>query len=156
MQVIDMLRFDAAVGMGTWKFVDDATGNYQEYTDLCTVQTTYTYALKDLFVGDMPQTGFALGATLTPMSGLKIQATMNYYDKNYYDWSPDAREMDAGGEADRAQVPSYSYQKVDLHVNYDLPEKLQVLKCLLSYMYSMLLMQYMFRMQDHSQLNTMG
>ena len=74
MQVIDMLRLDAAVGLGTWKFVDDAIGQYQEdeFNDAgqVTGQTTteYKYSLKDLFVGDMPQTSMALGVTLTPVS----------------------------------------------------------------------------------------
>ena len=158
MQVIDMLRLDAAVGMGTWKFVDDATGNYQEYTDSGTVQTTYTYALKDLFVGDMPQTGFALGATLTPMSGLSVQATMNYYDKNYSDWSPDAREMDAGGEADRAQVwMAPSYQKVDLHVNYDLPVEIAGTKMsAFLHVFNALDAIYVQDAVDHSQYNSWG
>ena len=158
MQVGSMLRFDAAVGMGTWKFVDDATGNYQEYTDSGTVQTTYTYALKDLFVGDMPQTGFALGATLTPMSGLSVQATMNYYDKNYSDWSPDAREMDAGGEADRAQVwMAPSYQKVDLHVNYDLPVEIAGTKMsAFLHVFNALDAVYVQDATDHSQYNSWG
>ena len=123
MQLIDMLRLDASLGMGTWKFVSDATGNYQEYTDSGAVQTTYTYALKDLYVGDMPQTGMSFGATLTPIAGLSVQALFNYYDKNYSDWSPGAREVDSGGEADREQVwmaPSYS--KLNLHVNFDLTD----------------------------------
>ena len=71
----------------------------------------------------MPQTGMAFGATLTPIAGLNIQALFNYYDKNYADWSPSAREYSGSdADADRAQVwmaPSYS--KLDLHVNYDLP-----------------------------------
>ena len=125
-QVVDMLRLNFSMGMGTWKFVDDATGDYQEnaYDSLGNVTglttTEYSYALKDLFVGDMPQTGMAFGATLTPIPGLSVQALFNYYDKNYADWSPASRELD--GDADRAQVwmaPSYS--KLDLHVNYDLP-----------------------------------
>ena len=120
-QVIDMLRLDFAASFGTWEFVDDASGNYQEYTETGTKQTTYTYALKDLYVGDMPQTGFVLGATITPMSGLMAQLVYNSYDKNYADWSPAAREV-KGGEADRAQVwmaPKYS--KMDFHASYNLP-----------------------------------
>ena len=120
-QVIDMLRLDFAASFGTWEFVDDASGNYQEYTETGTKQTTYTYALKDLYVGDMPQTGFVLGATLTPMSGLSAQLVYNSYDKNYADWSPAAREV-SGGEADRSQVwmaPKYS--KMDFHASYNLP-----------------------------------
>ena len=128
MQVIPMLLVNASVGMGTWKFVDNAKGNYQEneYDDAGNVTglktTEYEYALADLFVGDMPQTGMAFGATVTPISGLSIQGLMNYYDKNYSDWSPSAREVDSDGAADTDQVwmaPSYS--KLDLHVNYDLP-----------------------------------
>jgi len=122
MQVIDMLRLDAAAGFGTWKFVKDASGNYQEYTSEGIIQTTYSYALKDLYVGDMPQTTMALGATLTPISGLSVQALFNLYDNNYADWSPDSREIDSDGTADDEQVwmaPSYS--KLDVHINYVLP-----------------------------------
>jgi hypothetical protein len=120
-QVIDMLRLDFAASFGTWQFVDDASGNYQEYTETGTKQTTYTYALKDLYVGDMPQTGMVLGATLTPISGLNTQLVYNSYDKNYADWSPAAREV-KGGDADRSQVwmaPKYS--KMDFHAYYNLP-----------------------------------
>ena len=120
-QVIDMLRLDFAASFGTWEFVDDASGNYQEYTETGTKQTTYTYALKGLYVGDMPQTGFVLGATITPISGLMAQLVYNSYDKNYADWSPAAREV-KGGEADWAQVwmaPKYS--KMDFHASYNLP-----------------------------------
>lgn len=120
-QVIDMLRLDFAVSLGDWKFVDDAKGIYTDYSEETTTSTEYAYALKDLWVGDMPQTGFVLGATLSPMSGLRIQGVMNYYDKNYADWSPGAREI-TSGTADREQVwmaPKYS--KIDLHAYYNLP-----------------------------------
>ena len=68
-----MVRLDAAVSLGTWKFDGDADGKYQsnEYdedgnvTGLTT--TDYQYALDGLFVGDMPQTSYALGANITPM-----------------------------------------------------------------------------------------
>ena len=111
-----------------------------------------------IFVGDMPQTGFALGTTLTPMSGLSVQATMNYYDKNYSDWSPDAREMDAGGEADRAQVwMAPSYQKVDLHVNYDLPVEIAGTKMsAFLHVFNALDAVYVQDATDHSQYNSWG
>jgi iron complex outermembrane receptor protein len=109
-QVIDMLRLNAAVGLGTWNFVDDAIGQYQEdeFNDEGQVigqkTTEYRYALKDLSVGDMPQTSMALGATLTPISGLSVQTLFNYYDNNYSDWSPSGRAVmdwgDDGAEKD--------------------------------------------------------
>ena len=120
-QVIDILRLDFAASFGNWYFKDDATGNYQEYTDTGTKQTTYTYALKDLKVGDMPQTGMVFGATLTPIPGLKAQLVFNKYDNNYADWSPAAREVE-GGTADREQVwKAPGYSKMDLHAYYNLP-----------------------------------
>ena len=82
-QLIDMLRLDFAASFGNWKFVEDAKGTYTEYSDKGTVtQTQYEYALKDLWVGDMPQTGMVLGATVTPISGLRAQLIMHKYDKN--------------------------------------------------------------------------
>ena len=122
-QVMDMLRIDAAAGFGSWSFVDDASGTLKD--EAGNTLGEYNYALKDLKVGDSPQTSMALGLTLTPMEGLSLQTLVNYYDNNYSDWSPSAREYDEGGSPDREQVwmaPSYS--KVNLHINYDLPMQL--------------------------------
>jgi len=71
----------------------------------------------------MPQTSYALVGTLTPISGLKLQAVYNQYDKNYSDWSPGAREYDGSdADADREQVwQAPGYSKVDLHASYALP-----------------------------------
>lgn len=98
-QLIAMLRLDAAISLGTWKFVDDANGIYQEdeFNEegqvIGQTSTEYAYALSDLFVGDMPQTSFVLGITLTPMPGLKAQVLYNIYDNNYSDWGPDGRQV---------------------------------------------------------------
>ena len=158
MQVIDMLRLDAAAGLGTWKFVDDATGKYQEYTETGTEQTTYTYALKDLFVGDMPQTTMALGMTLNPIAGLSVQALFNYYDKNYSDWSPDAREVDSDGTADDEQVwMAPSYNKLDLHINYDLPVSIAGTKMtVFAHVFNALDAVYVQDATDNSQYNAYG
>ncbi|MBN4081274.1 TonB-dependent receptor [Caldithrix abyssi] len=123
-QVTYMLRFDVAASFGNWKFVDDAKGNYQEYTETGVKQTTYQYALKDLLVGDMPQTALIIGATLTPIPGLTVQGLFNWYDNNYADWSPAAREINSG-IADREQVwKAPGYNKIDLHAYYNLPMSL--------------------------------
>ena len=122
-QVVDMLRVDAAIGMGTWQFVEDADGELKDAGG--TSLGTYSYALKDLYVGDSPQTSMAFGLTLTPIPGLSIQSLLNYYDKHYSDWSPSSREYSEGDDVDREQVwmaPSFS--RLNLHVNYDLPFEL--------------------------------
>ena len=119
-QLIDMLRLDVALSFGDWSFVDDANGTYKDAAGVSLGE--YSYALKDLKVGDMPQTSYVAGVTLTPMSGLKIQALYNMYADNYSDWSPGDREIGDDGTADTDQVwmaPSYS--KLDVHINYVLP-----------------------------------
>ena len=120
---------DAIVSLGKWTFDGDAEGNYQEdeYNEdgqvIGQMTTPYSYALDGLYVGDMPQTSYALVATLTPIKGLQMSAVYNQYDNNYSDWSPNAREYDGSdADADREQVwmaPGYS--KVDLHASYKLP-----------------------------------
>ena len=128
-QVLDLLRLDAIVSVGTWKFDGDADGNYQEdeFNEdgqvIGQTTTPYTYALDGLFVGDQPQTSLALVGTVTPVKGLKLQAVYNQYDDNYSDWSPGAREYDGSDEdADREQVwEAPGYSKVDLHASYALP-----------------------------------
>ena len=123
-QVMDMLRLDMAAGFGDWYFDGDAKGDYQEFTDAGVVSTSYEYGLDKLKVGDMPQSMMVVGATVTPISGLRIQGLFNWYDNNYSDWSPASREI-KGGTADREQVwmaPGYS--KIDLHAYYNLPMSL--------------------------------
>ena len=126
-QVNDLLRLDAVVSLGTWKFIGDADGKYQaDSLDAdgnvsgITLSEDYSYALNGLYVGDMPQTSYAVGVTLTPLKGFKVSALYNIYDNNYSDWSPDSREVD--GEADDAQVwKAPGYSKLDVHASYALP-----------------------------------
>ena len=163
-QLIDMISLNAIVSAGKWQFDGDADGNYQEdeFNDEGQVigQTTtpYSYARDGLYVGDMPQTSFALGATLTPIKGMKLQALFNWYDNNYADWSPDSREYDGSDEgADREQVwmaPSYS--KVDLHVTYALPEVAGVHPTVFAHVFNALDAVYVQDAVDHSQYNSWG
>ena len=130
MKLNDMIRLDGAVSFGNWKFDGDAKGNYQEneYNDEGQViglkTTPYSYALDGLFVGDMPQTAYVMGATLTPIKGLRLQGILKMYDKNYSDWSPNAREYDGSdADADRSQVwQAPKYNRLDLHGSYKLPK----------------------------------
>ena len=128
--VNDMLDLMFVASFGNWKFDGDAEGTYQEneYNSEGQVvgfsTTEYAYALDGLYVGDMPQTAFVLGMTLKPVKGLMIQAIHKTYDKNYSDWSPDAREFDGtNDDADRSQVwEAPGYSKLDLHMSYKLPQ----------------------------------
>jgi hypothetical protein len=163
-QVLDLLRLDAIVSLGTWKFNGDADGNYQEdeFNEdgqvIGQTTTPYSYALDGLFVGDMPQTSYALVGTLTPVKGLQLQAVYNQYDDNYSDWSPDSREYDGSdADADREQVwmaPGYS--KVDLHASYALPPIAGYDATLFAHVFNATDATYVQDAVDHSQYNSYG
>ncbi len=123
-KLTDFLRLDFALSYGEWMFVEDAEGTYQD--EAGNILGEYSYALKDLYVGDMPQTSYVFGFTLTPFAGLRAQVLMNTYDRNYADWGPDSREYDGTDEEaspDREQVwQAPGYSKMDLHLSYDLPD----------------------------------
>ena len=164
-QLISMLRLDAAISIGDWKFVGDASGQYQEdeFNEegqvIGQITTPYDYALNDLKVGDMPQTAYVFGVTLTPISGLKAQVLYNMYNDNYSDWSPDAREYDSSDPEDIPdteqvwQAPGYS--KMDVHVTYDIPLGGLNLQAF-AHIFNALDEVYVQDAVDHSQYNSYG
>ncbi|MFH2027463.1 MAG: TonB-dependent receptor, partial [bacterium] len=110
----------AAMSYGKWIHTDDAEGTYKDVEADTTAK--YTYAVKDLMVGDMPQSIYAFTVSVFPIKGLTVAATMNYYDRFWGNWDPNSRKIVEGVDPDREQswqVPSYS--KIDLHAKYDIP-----------------------------------
>ncbi len=164
MKLNDMIRLDGAVSFGKWKFDGDAKGNYQEneYNDAGQViglkTTPYSYALNGLFVGDMPQTAYVMGATLTPIKGLRLQGIFKMYDKNYADWSPNAREYDGSdADADRDQVwMAPKYNRLDLHGSYKLPKVGGLDMSLTGHIFNALDAVYVQDAVDNSQYNGFG
>jgi len=164
MKLNEMVRLDGAVSFGNWKFDGDAKGNYQEdqYNSegqvIGVTQTPYSYALDGLFVGDMPQTAYVLGATLTPIKGLRLQGIFKMYDKNYSDWSPGAREYDGSdADADRDQVwQAPGYNRLDLHGSYKLPKIGGYDVTLTGHVFNALDALYVQDAVDNSQYNGFG
>ena len=117
-QLHEMVRLDFGVGLGNWEFTDDASGTYRDGD----ADESYSYALKGMKVGDMPQTNIITGLTLTPIEGLRVNLLMRTYMGNYSDWSISGQQYSEGDEVDRWdswQAPDYSV--VDIHAYYDLP-----------------------------------
>jgi hypothetical protein len=117
-QPVQYFRFDLALSQGFWTYTDDVSGSYiPDFSDPNSVEE-YNYYIKDLKVGDAPQTQLALSFTLFFPTGLQTQLVWRYYDNYYADFDPFSRnDMD-----DRAQVwkvPSYSL--FDVHALYRLP-----------------------------------
>jgi len=158
----NMVDLDLALSKGTWKFDGDAKGDYQEqeYNDNDQVigmkTTEYTYALNNLFVGDMPQTAYVGGLTIKPIKGLNIQGLFKMYDDNYSDWSPDSREVD-GDDVDRSQVwKAPGYSKLDLHLSYKLPQVAGLDMTLSAHLFNALDNVYVQDAVDNSKYNGYG
>ena len=155
MKLNDMIRLDGAVSFGKWKFDGDADGLYTEYDGDTPKQTSYTYTLDGLFVGDQPQTAYVLGTTLTPIDGLRLQGIFKMYDKNYADWSPGSREL--SGDADRSQVwQAPAYNRLDLHAAYKLPKIAGYDMTLTGHLFNALDAVYVQDAVDNSQYNGFG
>ena len=67
-QINDMFRVDMGAGLGNWLYTEDATGTYRDSDGS---ESSYSYALKDLKVGDMPQANLAFGLTASPIENSK-------------------------------------------------------------------------------------
>lgn len=131
---INLVRLDAALSIGDWKYASDAKGAYKDQTTSTT--TNYEYAVEGLMVGDQPQTSYSIGLSVFPVKGLTLRGTMFMYDNFYANWDPASRKIDDADSdgiisateraaADREQswmVPGYN--KIDLHATYDLPVSL--------------------------------
>ena len=118
-QLNEMFRLDIGIGYGKWEFTDDATGTYRDSDGS---DATYSYALKDLPTGDMPQTSFNVGLSANPAAGSTVQLYYRFYDRFWADWSATSREFSNEADADREtpwQVPAYGV--LDLNASYDLP-----------------------------------
>ena len=118
-KINDMFRVDLGIAYGKWVYTDDATGTYRDSDGS---DKSYSYAIKDLYVGDAPQSSIISGLTVTPIEGAKIQALYRYYSRFFADWSPTSRAFDEGGNPDRSDswiVPNYGI--LDINASYDIP-----------------------------------
>ncbi|MDA3861841.1 MAG: TonB-dependent receptor [Melioribacteraceae bacterium] len=113
-----MLKLDGIVSYGNWVYTDDVSGTYIDYSSGGRVDTKYDYYIKDLKVGDQPQTSFVLGATVFPIKGMTFQVLFSMYSNMYANWNVLSR-TDATDREQSWQTPSYNL--LDVHFNYTLP-----------------------------------
>jgi hypothetical protein len=113
----DVLGFNFAGSLNKWTYTEDVTGTYKDYANPDS-EETYNYYVKDLRVGDAPQTQLILGVTVYPMKGLRAQLLGKHYADHYAFWDPFTRT----DETDQEQVwKTPAYTVFDLHASYDLP-----------------------------------
>ncbi|RMF68788.1 MAG: TonB-dependent receptor, partial [Calditrichaeota bacterium] len=111
-------RFDGSASIANWKYTDDVKGIYKDYSAGDAQDVEYNFYVKDLKVGDAPQTQFALAGTVYPVTGFQTRVEVRHYRDHYSNWDPFSRT----NPEDRVQgwkVPNYTV--VDLHAQYYLP-----------------------------------
>ncbi len=112
---IRYLGIGGFASIANWKYTDDVTGTYKDYDDLGNEEDIeYTYYVKNLKVGDAPQTQFGLIASVYPIDRGYFQVNFRHNSNHYAAWDPFSRE-----EEDREQVwEAPSYFLFDLHAGY--------------------------------------
>jgi hypothetical protein len=121
MQLSSSTRLDLGAGIGDWAFRDDASGTYR--IDSTDAESSYSYSIKGLKVGDMPQSNLIAALTCEPIKGSTVQLLYRYYMNHYADWSPSSREYSSGDDIiDRKQAwKAPDYGVLDIHATYNLP-----------------------------------
>ncbi len=120
-QPSQLYRLDFAASVGDWKFTDNVSGVYKDYASGGAEDKEYTFYVKNLKVGDAPQTQLALAGSVYPVRGFQAQLVFRWYDRFYAAWDPFSRTK-AEDTAQSWRAPSYYV--LDAHVRYELPLKL--------------------------------
>jgi hypothetical protein len=121
-QPVNMVRFDMGASFGNWKYTDNVSGEYENYKTDGTIEIlNYNYYIKDLKVGDQPQTQIAVAASFFPIHGLVASIEYKYFDNNYAYFTPFGRTVATDTE-ESWKIPAYGL--LDFHLSYDLPLQL--------------------------------
>ena len=112
-----LVRINLAGSVGNWKYTDDVTGTYKDYSQPGN-EVTEKFYIKDLKSGDAPQTQLSLSGSVFPIRSLMLQVIGRYYANNYANWEAESR-TDPDDRAQSWKAPSYGV--VDLHAAYTLP-----------------------------------
>ena len=118
-------RFDASASFGNWKYTNDVNGVYKTYSNNTRKEVPYHYYVKDLKVGDAPQTQFTIQASVFPIKNMEAQVVYRNYQNYYANWDPFSRT----NSADQGQVwKAPGYGVFDAHFQYQLPLNLNNFK----------------------------
>lgn len=112
------VRLDAAASFGDWYYTNDVSSEVNDITTGAALSSSGTIYIRDLKVGDAPQSQIAYAVTVYPTRGLSVKLQGRWYGRYWSDYTPESRTS----STDRGQpwqIPSYTIY--DLHVNYNLP-----------------------------------
>ena len=107
------LRFDAALSLGDWEYLNDVSAQYViEGTGTVRDFDLYIAGLK---VADAPQSQLALSASLFPAPGMYLSGILRTYGNHYAAFNPVGRD-DPSDRAQSWQAPGYTV--FDLNWSY--------------------------------------
>ncbi len=113
------IRLDGAGSIANAHYTSDAT--VQTISDSThEIISAGSLYIRDLKVGDAPQTQFSGGVTVYPVKGLSVTVQGRWYDRYWADYDPTSR-TNSSDRGQSWQLPNYSVW--DVHVNYRLPLK---------------------------------
>ena len=107
------LRLGGFFSWGDWRWAKDV--NFTLLDENRNEVGKFDAFIKDLHVGNAPQTSAALNVVWEPLKNLTVGADCNYYGRNYADFSPDTRN-DENDRADSWKMPDF--WTLDLNMSY--------------------------------------
>ena len=150
-QPIGFCRFDATVSLGNWKYLDDVNGVYKTYSNTTITQTDYHFYVKNLKVGDAPQTQFTIQASVFPVEHMEAQVIYRNYTNYYANWDPFSR-TNVNDQGQVWKAPGYGIFDADLQ--YQLPIELNNVKVdLYAHLFNIFDAIYVQDATDDSQYN---
>ncbi len=114
-QPSNLLRFDWALSLGNWKYLEDVSGTYRP-DDQSSETESYNFYISDLKVADAPQHQLALSASLYPSDAAYLSLVSRFYGDHFAQFEPFNRTNPEERGVQSWQPPGYSV--FDLHASY--------------------------------------
>ena len=149
---IPFIGFDASLSKGDWFYTDNVNAIIKDYSVSGEPFDTINCYVKDLKVGNTPQTQLAFTTSLYPIEGFEASVSVKNYSDFYADWDPFSR-TDSTDTKQSWRIPGYS--TVDLHFNYKLPGFVKGLELsLFAHVFNLLDAKFIQDATDNSKYNS--
>ncbi len=148
-QLFNWLTINFAGAINSWTHTSDASGKYKDWSNPSSIDSTFNYYVKDLKIGDAPQTQGVLGVTLL-YKGLRCQLLSRNYANHYANWDPFSR-IDPNDRQQVWMIPNYSV--FDLHSSFDVPFETKVKFQIFAHVFNILDKIYVQDAVDNSSYN---
>ena len=121
-QPSNLLRFDWALSLGNWKYLEDVSGTYRP-DDQSSETESYDFYIAGLKVADAPQRQLAVSASVYPSDAAYLSLVGMFYGNHFAQFEPFSR-TNADDRAQSWQPPGYSL--FHLHTSYSLGDVLPI------------------------------